>query len=92
MKQNICCLNCGIYGHTTRVCNFPITSYGLICFKKIQNEIKYIMIQKKDTISYIEFIRGKYDINNLSYLIMLFSKMTYQENYQLNTLDFKDIR
>ena len=91
MKQNVCCLNCGIYGHTTRVCNFPVTSYGLICYKKIENEIKYIMIQKKDTISYIEFIRGKYDINNLSYLILLFSKMTYQEKHQLNTQHFKEI-
>lgn len=91
MKQNVCCLNCGIYGHTARVCNFPVTSYGLICFKKIHNEINYIMIQKKDTISYIEFIRGKYDINNLSYLIMLFSNMTYQEKQQLNTHDFKKI-
>lgn len=91
MKQNICCLNCGIYGHTTRVCNFPVTSYGLICFKKINNEIKYIMIQKKDTISYIEFIRGKYDINNLNYLKMLFSSMTHKEKRDLDTLDFREI-
>jgi 8-oxo-dGTP pyrophosphatase MutT (NUDIX family) len=49
------------------------------------------MIQKKDTISYIEFIRGKYDINNLNYLKMLFSGMTHDEKRDLDTLDFREI-
>ena len=91
MKKDVCCLNCGIFGHTTRFCNYPVTSYGLICYKKFQDEIKFIMIQKKDTISYIEFIRGKYDVNNISYIVMLFSKMTYQEKHVLHNFDFKEI-
>lgn len=83
MRTNVCCLNCGIYGHTTKVCNFPITSYGLICFKRINGEVKYIMIQKKDTISYTEFLRGKYELNNLGYIIKLFNGMTKGEKSNL---------
>jgi len=49
------------------------------------------MVQKKDTISYTEFIRGKYDVNNLKYLYMLFGSMTTTEKEQLNELDFKSI-
>jgi len=91
MRSNICCLNCGNFGHTTRICNFPITSYGLVCFKKTEDDIKYIMIQKKDTISYTEFIRGKYEVSNLNYLIMLFSHMTEEEKQQIMTLSFKEL-
>ena len=91
MRTNVCCLNCGIYGHTTKVCNFPITSYGLICFKKISGEIKYIMIQKKDTISYTEFLRGKYELNNLDYIIKLFNRMTKAEKDGLLLYSFETL-
>lgn len=87
-KQYISCLNCGIQGHTTKVCNYPITSYGLICFKKINNEIKYIMIQKKDSLCYTEFLRGKYEINNLKYMGSLFDQMTMEEKQRVLTLEF----
>jgi len=90
-KNNMMCLNCGTRGHTTRVCNFPITSYGLVCFKRINSEIKYIMIQKKDTISYTEFLRGKYEINNLQYMKLLLSKMTNDEKEKLLNRSFSDL-
>lgn len=90
-KKNTFCLNCGTVGHTTRVCNYPITSYGLICFKRINSEIKYIMIQKKDTISYTEFLRGKYEVNNLQYMRLLLSKMTKDEKTKLLNESFNDL-
>tara|TARA_B110000037_G_scaffold221874_1_gene294386 strand:- start:13115 stop:13930 length:816 start_codon:yes stop_codon:yes gene_type:complete len=91
MRINVCCLNCGIYGHTTKVCNFPITSYGLICFKRISGEVKYIMVQKKDTISYTEFLRGKYELNNLGYIIKLFNNMTKYEKSELLSNPFETL-
>jgi 8-oxo-dGTP pyrophosphatase MutT (NUDIX family) len=85
------CLNCGINGHTTKVCNYPVTSYGLVCFKKVGNNLKYVMIQKKDSLSYTEFLRGKYDINNVTYLLKLFSKMTSEEKTLINSLSFSEL-
>jgi 8-oxo-dGTP pyrophosphatase MutT (NUDIX family) len=49
------------------------------------------MIQKKDTISYTEFIRGKYEINNLQYMKWLFDSMTIEEKKNLLSLSFSDL-
>jgi ADP-ribose pyrophosphatase YjhB (NUDIX family) len=49
------------------------------------------MIQKKDSISYTEFIRGKYDIHNIIYILKLFDKMTKQEKNELETLTFSEL-
>ena len=40
---------------------------------------RVILIQRKHTIGFIEFIRGKYDVNNPEYIIKLFNMMTFDE-------------
>ena len=35
-------------------------SYGVILIKKEENENKILMINRKDSLCYIDFIRGKY--------------------------------
>ena len=30
--RKIQCLNCGHYGHAIKTCNYPITSYGILCY------------------------------------------------------------
>jgi len=80
-KKDIQCINCGTYGHTSKYCNFPTTSYGIICYKLTNKPkvLKYLMIQRKDTLCYVEFIRGKYEIENKDYIIKLFENMTHEE-------------
>ena len=74
------CLNCGFYGHVIKTCNYPITSYGILCyFVENNNNIKYLMIQRKDSLCYIEFMRGYYDVNNVFYLCTLFKYITINE-------------
>ena len=51
------CNNCGSDGHLYRNCKLPVLSYGILCFT---DEHNILMIQRKDSLSYIEFIRGKY--------------------------------
>ena len=58
------CSNCGKNGHLFQQCKYPITSVGIIGFRKVNEEFEYLMIRRKDTIGYIEFIRGKYPLNN----------------------------
>ena len=88
--MKIICGNCGINGHVYRNCNTPITSLGIIAFKIINDENYYLMIRRKDTLGYIEFIRGKYDVYDTHYIIKLFKEMTNDEINRIleNNFDF----
>lgn len=90
-KKDIQCINCGVYGHTSRFCNCPTTSYGVIAYKSIRGVIKYVMIQRKDTLSYVEFIRGNYNLQNKNYIISLFQNMTVQERDFINANTFEEV-
>ena len=96
--MSIVCSNCGKYNHLQRDCKKPLTSYGLICFHKFKlneenEEYKIVMIRRKDTIGYVEFLRGKYNINNYDYIIKLFDMMTNEEKKRIiNVYDFDKLR
>ena len=50
------------------------------------------MIQRKDSLSYMEFIKGKYEILNIPYLKQLFTNMTLNEKKTLtNNTSFEHI-
>ena len=87
-KKDIVCINCGYNGHTSKNCNFPITSFGIICYKYLNNHLYYLMVQRKDSLCYTEFIRGKYDIKNISYISKLLKNMTQNEQEKLKNNDF----
>ena len=89
--KNVYCCNCGKIGHIYRICEDPITSFGVITFKldsdveeilrqmiKTNNEennkviiaalkdnIKLLMIRRKDTFGFVEILRGQYSISNI---------------------------
>lgn len=89
LKNNLFCINCGKTNHKYNNCNDPITSYGLICY---YND-KIVLIRRKYTFAYIDFIMGKYDVNDLKYLTLLFSRMTKNEIKNiLNHFDFDKLR
>ena len=74
------CNNCGNFGHYYRDCRYPILSYGIILYDDTnKNDIKIVLIERKNSISYIEFLRGKYDINSYSYIQLLFDRMSINE-------------
>jgi 8-oxo-dGTP pyrophosphatase MutT (NUDIX family) len=86
------CRNCGLVGHLYRDCPHPIMSFGLICYKKNKaNKIEYLMIQRKDSLSFMEFIRGKYSLSNIEYIKKLLSYMTHQERKVLETASFQEL-
>ena len=85
------CRNCGINGHLYKDCPHPIMSFGLICYKVENGEIKYLMIQRKDSLSFMEFIRGKYDIQDIIYIKKLISAMTNNEKNMLLKKQFDEI-
>jgi 8-oxo-dGTP pyrophosphatase MutT (NUDIX family) len=48
----------------------------------------YLMVQRKDSLSYVEFLRGKYGLENRSYIMKLFNNMTKNERMQIESSDF----
>ena len=87
-KNQIYCGNCGKYGHMYRKCLAPIISSGIILFKKENNSIKYLLIQRKDTLGFVEFMRGKYNLENIDYINRLFQIMTHNERILIISNDF----
>ena len=73
------CNNCGNNGHNFRECRDPITSIGIIAYTYIQDKIHYLMIKRKDTLGFVDFMRGKYNIHNKVYLMNIINEMTTYE-------------
>ena len=82
------CNNCGKNGHAFHQCKYPITSIGVILFKYQKNNIKYLMIRRKDTLGYVDFMRGKYPLYNYNYLHNIINEMTVEEKKRITTLSF----
>ena len=55
------CNNCGIHGHLFYKCKKPIMSFGIICYRYniYSKEIEYLLICRKDSLGYVDFLRGK---------------------------------
>jgi 8-oxo-dGTP pyrophosphatase MutT (NUDIX family) len=85
------CRNCGAYGHLYKKCKKPIMSFGIICYRKISNKIEYLMVQRRDSLAFMEFIRGKYDLYNFEYIKHLMSFMTDKERSLLITKEFSEL-
>lgn len=89
--MNVYCNNCGKKGHLFKKCNSPITSIGIICFYEENKEIKYLMIRRKHTMSYISFIRGIYNIKDIDYIRKLLNHMTNKEKNKLLVNTFEEL-
>ena len=88
MNDNYC-NNCGKVGHIYNQCKMPITSIGIISFRYNSNkQVEYLMIRRKHTLGFIDFMRGKYFVNNKFYILNMLKQMTYYEKEQLNSLEF----
>jgi len=91
MSKNNLCNNCCKQGHQFHQCKLPITSYGIILFRYSEHEIQYLMLRRKDSFGYIDFIRGKYVQNNLEHLQNIFNEMSISEREKIRTYDFETL-
>jgi 8-oxo-dGTP pyrophosphatase MutT (NUDIX family) len=73
-------------------CKIPITSFGIILFRiNPQNEPEYLMIRRRDTLGFIDFLRGKYSLQNKYYIVNMVKQMTTEEKHNLRTKTFDEI-
>jgi ADP-ribose pyrophosphatase YjhB (NUDIX family) len=56
---------------------------------KYRKDIKFLIIQRKHSLSYLEFMRGLYNENNHEDIIKIFSYMSKNEINMIKTLDFQ---
>jgi 8-oxo-dGTP pyrophosphatase MutT (NUDIX family) len=84
------CNNCGKKGHTFNQCKIPITSLGIVAFRQVPltHTIEYLMISRKDTLGFIDFMRGKYSITDTEYIMNMFKQMTNTEKERIQNHDF----
>jgi len=109
-SKQICCTNCGEFGHHFRNCSKPIYSYGIIAFKHNNpswnqseeifkgsnsgfsfDDLSVLMIQRRDSIGYIELLRAKYKTNDIDYIKEQISGTTEKEREMLLTKTFDEL-
>jgi 8-oxo-dGTP pyrophosphatase MutT (NUDIX family) len=72
-------------------CKSPITSYGVIAFRENpmqNNRREYLLIRRKDTLGFVDFMRGKYSIYNKEYILNMIKQMTNSEKTRLTNEPF----
>ena len=91
------CNNCGGRGHIFKTCKDPITSCGILLLRGVfepmalpidPKEVSVLMVRRKDSMAYMEFIRGKYDSTDHTYIKRLLSNMTISEQKAIETEEF----
>ena len=88
------CTNCNMTGHMYYNCKKPLLSNGIIAVKinrLDENESQYLMVKRKHTFGFIDFVRGKYSVNNKSHLLGMINEMTSDEKNKIMNLDFCDL-
>ena len=90
--MNSYCGNCGKHGHLYTQCKMPIISVGVVAFYRgSQGEYRFLMICRKHTLGYMDFMRGKYSIYNKEYIMGLLNVMTNHEKRSLVENNFKTL-
>ena len=93
-RQNIpftFCNNCGKPGHSYTNCKLPITSIGFIVYTYVNDILKYLMIRRKDSLGYVDFMRGRYNLNNIEYLQNIIDEMTLIEKDNILNKGFDEL-
>lgn len=86
------CNNCGKSGHNYHQCKLPIISNGIIAYRITDAGTKeYLMIRRKESLGFIDFLRGKYAVHNTAYIENMIKQMTVEEKQLLATWEFDDL-
>ena len=92
-NNNVFCNNCRKYGHVFNKCKLPVVSYGVILFRYRRDsaELEYLMICRRNTLGYIDFLRGKYNPLHKYYIMNMMKQMTAEEIHNIETKTFDEL-
>ena len=90
-KNTNICNNCGKQGHMFHQCKLPITSYGIIVFRSSLEGLQFLMLRRKNSFGYIDFIRGKYSPYNIFQLQNIINEMSITEKKNILTKPFSEL-
>lgn len=86
------CVNCGKKGHSFRECKEPTSSFGIVATRRVDDGgtqvLQYLLIRRRDSLGYVDFLRGKYNLTNRVYIETLLNQMTVDERRRLLTTPF----
>lgn len=92
------CNNCGERGHVFKTCTYPIISCGLVLLKGPKDpftlpvedtkQVRMLMVRRKDSMSFMEFLRGKYELTAPDYIHRLVENMTQDEQKKIVEVPF----
>jgi 8-oxo-dGTP pyrophosphatase MutT (NUDIX family) len=88
------CNNCGGYGHLFYNCKKPITSLGIVCVRRnpmMDNRLEYNLVRRKDSMGYVDFLRGKFSENNDYLLRNIIKEMTASEVQNIRERTYKEL-
>ena len=51
-------------------------------------ELEFLVIRRKDSLGYVEFLRGRYSLSDTEFIYSIFEEMTIEERERIRTLDF----
>jgi 8-oxo-dGTP pyrophosphatase MutT (NUDIX family) len=92
MNNSNACNNCGKLGHQFNQCKLPIISYGVILFTHHDKDsYKYLMIRRKDSFGFIDFIRGKYNLCNINQIQNIVNEMSNAEKTRILNDNFEKL-
>jgi 8-oxo-dGTP pyrophosphatase MutT (NUDIX family) len=68
-------------------------SWGIFCYKLMENieDTKYLMVRRRNSYAYEEFLRGSYHIDDLNYIRELMSRLTKNEADRILSSEFDDL-
>ena len=60
-------------------------------FESVYNDIEVLMIQRRDSLGYVDLLRGKYSIHDVEYIKKQVHGMTDKEREKILTKDFEEL-
>lgn len=67
------------------------TILDLEIFSILKNAVKFLLIQRKHSVGFVEFVRGRYNVINVDGIIFLFKQMTPYEISKIKNESFDDL-
>jgi len=85
------CNNCNRTNHVYNNCRAPITSIGVIAFRCGETGPEFLIIRRRDSFGFVDFVRGKYSLNDEAYIQRIIDEMTVSEKENLLRLTFEQL-